>query len=63
PQSVDELQSKFDDLLILQTPRGFRAVGSWYRDFGQTSDEEVVEDLETYGRRAEDRHGGSAGEE
>lgn len=30
-----------DRLVVLSQPRYFQAVGTWYRDFGQTSDEEV----------------------
>lgn len=31
-----------DEVVCLSTPRDFVAVGLWYRDFGQTSDEEVM---------------------
>lgn len=31
-----------DEVVCLSTPRNFVAVGLWYRDFGQTSDEEVM---------------------
>ncbi|GAA5134691.1 phosphoribosyltransferase [Pseudonocardia adelaidensis] len=31
-----------DDVVCVSAPREFGAVGSWYRDFGQTSDEEVL---------------------
>ncbi len=31
-----------DDVVVIQEPRDFWAVGQWYRDFGQTSDEEVL---------------------
>lgn len=46
PASVAEVSTHYDDVVAVQTPDGFRAVGMWYRDFGQTSDEEVVELLE-----------------
>jgi predicted phosphoribosyltransferase len=32
-----------DEVVCAQTPRDFRAVGLWYRDFSQTTDEEVRE--------------------
>jgi len=32
-----------DDIVCLRTPEPFQAVGLWYDDFGQTSDEEVHE--------------------
>ena len=31
-----------DGLIVLSCPPDFWAVGQWYRDFGQTSDDEVV---------------------
>jgi predicted phosphoribosyltransferase len=34
-----------DDVVCLSAPTEFGAVGFWYRDFGQTSDEEVLADL------------------
>ena len=30
-----------DEVVILETPRHFGAVGAWYGDFSQTSDSEV----------------------
>jgi putative phosphoribosyl transferase len=36
-----ELKADVDDIVCLQTPRDFSAVGLWYEDFSQTSDEEV----------------------
>ncbi len=35
------LESKADRVVVLTQPRYFGAVGAWYRDFGQTTDEEV----------------------
>ena len=32
-----------DDIVCLRTPEPFQAVGLWYEDFGQTTDEEVHE--------------------
>lgn len=37
------LESKIDRLVVLHRPRGFGAVGSWYRDFTQTTNDEVRE--------------------
>lgn len=31
-----------DELISLQTPAGFYAIGQWYSDFSQTTDEEVI---------------------
>ncbi|MFC4606789.1 phosphoribosyltransferase family protein [Streptomyces maoxianensis] len=42
PDGVAWLRTKADEVVCLSTPRAFRAVGEWYQDFSQTSDEEVV---------------------
>jgi putative phosphoribosyl transferase len=36
-----ELRAQVDDIVCLRTPPDFSAVGSWYEDFSQTTDEEV----------------------
>lgn len=41
-ESCDEFRTKVDDIVCGITPAYFNAVGAWYDDFGQTSDEEVV---------------------
>jgi predicted phosphoribosyltransferase len=46
PESVAMLRRQCDEVVCLQAPEGFRAVGEWYRDFSQTSDEEVTQLLE-----------------
>ncbi len=43
PDSIDALSPYVDDIICLETPTPFMAVGYWYKDFAQTSDEEVVE--------------------
>ncbi len=40
--SAEMLQSFADELICLSIPFSFFAVGSWYRSFDQTSDEEVA---------------------
>ncbi|SMP11372.1 Predicted phosphoribosyltransferase [Desulfurobacterium pacificum] len=42
---VSEFQELVDDLIALHTPEYFNAVGQFYYDFSQTSDEEVIEAL------------------
>ena len=37
------LAAEVDEVISLQMPDAFHAVGQWYADFGQTSDEEVHE--------------------
>lgn len=44
-EAVDWLRSLADHVVCLDTPPGFRAVGEFYRDFGQVSDDEVVATL------------------
>lgn len=45
-QTCAELRSEVDELICAYMPAPFHAVGLWYEDFGQTSDEEVRELLE-----------------
>ncbi|MGA8259140.1 MAG: phosphoribosyltransferase [Arenicellales bacterium] len=42
PDTVEDLQSEVDEIVCLRTPDPFYAIGAFYRDFTQTSDEEVV---------------------
>jgi putative phosphoribosyl transferase len=42
PQSVAELRDVADEVVVLSAPESFRAVGQFYDDFSQTSDDEVV---------------------
>lgn len=57
----DRLAEDFDDILCVETPPYFGSVGSWYQDFGQTSDEEVVGILAEAGRNAGASHPEPAG--
>lgn len=45
PETVDRLAAASDDVVILQTPSWFSAVGEWYETFDQVSDEEVQAEL------------------
>jgi predicted phosphoribosyltransferase len=40
-ETCEEFQTLADDVVCLQTPRDFRAVGQWFEDFTQISDNEV----------------------
>lgn len=42
PSALDALRPVADDIVCLQTPPLFRAVGEWFEDFSQTTDDEVV---------------------
>jgi predicted phosphoribosyltransferase len=41
PETCEALGPEVDDIVCAVTPEPFHAVGSWYQDFSQTSDEEV----------------------
>lgn len=51
--TCERLRREVDDILCLRTPEPFEAVGLWYEDFSQTTDEEVHELLERAGAKAE----------
>src|SRR5262249_18190552 len=40
-ETCDELRNEVDEVVCAYTPEPFYAVGLWYEDFSQTSDEEV----------------------
>lgn len=42
-ETCEELRAEVDEVVCLFTPDPFRAVGLWYQNFDQTTDEEVVE--------------------
>ena len=42
PDSVDRLRKLADDVVCLLSPPRFLAVGVWYQEFDQTSDDEVL---------------------
>ncbi|MBD2296030.1 phosphoribosyltransferase [Anabaena sphaerica FACHB-251] len=44
--TYEELQSEVDEIVCLQTPELLSAIGLWYEDFSQTTDEEVQEILD-----------------
>jgi predicted phosphoribosyltransferase len=39
--TCDQLRQVADDAICLMTPASFSAVGQWYRDFSQTTDDDV----------------------
>jgi putative phosphoribosyl transferase len=53
-ESVVDLRSEADEMICLMTPEPFYAVGVHYREFHQTSDEEVVELLHRSKRKRGD---------
>lgn len=44
--AFNELSQEVDEIVCLQTPERFQAVGEWYETFSQTTDEEVQKFLE-----------------
>ncbi|HXF81818.1 MAG TPA: phosphoribosyltransferase [bacterium] len=55
PESYESLRAEADDVVCLMTPLTFYAVGQFYDDFNQVTDEEAVALLQ---RRARELHGG-----
>jgi predicted phosphoribosyltransferase len=49
--TCEEMKARVDDVICAITPEPFYAVGRWYHDFSQTSDEEVRELLSGKARR------------
>ena len=47
PESIEALRSEADEIVCLETPQDFYAVGQFYRDFHQVSDDEVKTILRT----------------
>lgn len=49
PRGIETLQDVVDEVVCLHAPRGFRAVGQFYRDFSATTDDEVRRLLDRFG--------------
>jgi putative phosphoribosyl transferase len=56
PATCQEFQREVDEVICAQTPEPFYAVGLWYQDFSQTTDEEVRDLLARAAQEHE--HGG-----
>ena len=50
-ETCDEFRTIVDDVVCAETPSPFYAVGLWYEDFSQTTDEEVHELLTANAKR------------
>jgi putative phosphoribosyl transferase len=50
PETCRELANRADEVICARMPTPFSAVGQWYRDFTQTTDEEVKNLLTPSGR-------------
>lgn len=49
-ETCDELAAVADEVVCARMPQPFSAVGQWYLDFGQTTDEEVSQLLRDHAR-------------
>jgi predicted phosphoribosyltransferase len=56
PDSAETIAAQVDQLVCLSLPMWFRAVSQWYREFDQTSDEEVQDLLAAAWRDQDARH-------
>jgi predicted phosphoribosyltransferase len=52
PETAEALRHETDDLVCIDTPASFDAVGQFYRDFRQVTDAEVVAVLAKAAERA-----------
>lgn len=48
-QGLRSLRDEVDEVVVVEAPEEFIAVGQWYRDFGQTTDDDVVQLLAEIG--------------
>lgn len=55
PQSVEELKEITDEVICLYAPSYFGAVGQFYMEFSQTSDDEVIEILKKISKRKREK--------
>lgn len=60
PDSLRLLAREADEVVVVDSPAGFAAIGQFYRDFHQLEDEEVVELLERRARELAPRGGQAA---
>lgn len=44
-EAANKLSDKVDELVVLETPEYFQAVGQFYQEFGEVSDQEVIQYL------------------
>jgi putative phosphoribosyl transferase len=42
-ETIERLRREVDDVVVIEVPADFRAVGQWYDEFEQTSDERVID--------------------
>lgn len=59
PSMCQELESEVDEIICLKTPEPFISVGTWFDDFSQTTDEEVIQLLSRAKKRQQNSKGHS----
>lgn len=57
PSTIKELKNQADNVICLYTPAYFQAIGQFYVDFDQTTDEEVIELLKR-SKNSREKHAG-----
>jgi predicted phosphoribosyltransferase len=57
PETCQQLATEADEVVCLEMPAAFRAVGQWYDDFSQTTDDHIRALLEGLPSRSEGRSG------
>ena len=55
PDTCNQFRAEVEDIICGMTPTPFQAVGAWFEDFSQTTDEEVQQLLRTAQRAKESR--------
>ena len=50
PESLEAVRPYADELVCLEAPEDFQAVGQFYREFAQVEDDEVVALLARHGK-------------
>ncbi|MFB9681107.1 phosphoribosyltransferase family protein [Streptosporangium vulgare] len=61
PETIESLREVADEVVCLRTPEFFYAIGAWYRDFAQATDDQVVELLRRAGASEDEREGRARG--
>ncbi len=54
-EAIERLEREADDVVCPYVPPYFYAIGQFYADFGQVSDQEVIEILQAYRQQTKDR--------
>ena len=62
PETCEEMKAEVDEVICAITPEPFHAVGLWYEDFSQTTDEEVRDLLARAGDAIGSKRKAPAGE-